>query len=187
MNRPALQMRVPRIAETAVERARLAVVPRQRSSAPRVPFLVLVSTVILVGFVGLLLFNTEMQKASIGGRQLEAEKVNLTVRNQDLSQKLQGLRSYKNISARAQGLGMVLPASLPFLDLKTGAVNGEVVTASEADRVPLKLRGHTSPLVIAAREEAARKAAAAKAAADKAARDAAARKARQQTRSSNAR
>lgn len=166
MNRPAVQFRVPRIAESAVERARLVVVPRPRSVAPRFPFLVLVSTVILVGIVGLLLFNTQMQKAAFGGRQMESERANLTVLNQELRQELQDRRSYQNVALRAQELGMVLPPTLPSLDPTTGRIDGTRVTASVEDRVVLRPQTRTNPYEVAQ----AKKAAAAKAAAAEAAR-----------------
>ena len=49
MSSPALQprTRVTRIAQEAVDRARLTVVPRVRTRAPRVPFVTLVSLVLL--------------------------------------------------------------------------------------------------------------------------------------------
>src|SRR5215213_1973704 len=57
--------RVPRIAEAAVERARLTVVPRTaRRRAPRVPFVTLVSLLLVGGVAGLLFFTTSMQQAS---------------------------------------------------------------------------------------------------------------------------
>ena len=52
--------RVPRFAEAAVERARLTVVPRRATRAPKVPFVALVSLLLVGGVVGLLLFNTSM-------------------------------------------------------------------------------------------------------------------------------
>jgi hypothetical protein len=58
---PALRTRVPRLAEAALERARLTVVPkRTRRRTNPVPFLVLVSMLAVGGVVGLLLFNTSM-------------------------------------------------------------------------------------------------------------------------------
>ena len=60
---PHSRVRVQRIAEAAVERARLTVVPRvRRSRSPRVPFVTLVSLLLLGGVVGLLMFNTTMQQ-----------------------------------------------------------------------------------------------------------------------------
>ena len=66
MSSPALQLRerLPRLAEDAVDRARLTVVPRRRVRAARMPFVTLVSLVLLGGVVGLLCFNTQMQQAS---------------------------------------------------------------------------------------------------------------------------
>ncbi|MDX6373304.1 MAG: hypothetical protein QOD98_2292, partial [Nocardioidaceae bacterium] len=65
MSTPAVQLRqrLPRLADDAVARARLAVVPRRRIRAARMPFVTLVSLVLLGGVVGLLCFNTQMQQA----------------------------------------------------------------------------------------------------------------------------
>ena len=54
MSSPAMQVRsrVPRLAGAAVERARLSVVPRARVQAPKVPFVILVSLLMLGGVVG---------------------------------------------------------------------------------------------------------------------------------------
>ena len=73
MSSPAVQLRsrMPRIAWAAVERARLTVVPRRRTKAARMPFVLLVSLVLLGGVVGLLLFNTSMQQASFAATSLE--------------------------------------------------------------------------------------------------------------------
>ena len=66
--------RVPRIAEAAVERARLTVVPRvPRSRAARMPFVVLVSLLLVGGVAGLLCFNTSMQQSSFQVTALEDE------------------------------------------------------------------------------------------------------------------
>jgi hypothetical protein len=66
MSRPALQTRTrhTRIAQQADDNARLTVVPRVRTRAPRVPFVTLVSLVLVGGIVGLLLFNPSRQQAS---------------------------------------------------------------------------------------------------------------------------
>ena len=74
MSSPAVQpkRRVPRLAQEAVDRARLTVVPRIRSRAPRMPFVSLVSLVLVGGVVGLLMFNTSMQQASFAVASLEA-------------------------------------------------------------------------------------------------------------------
>ena len=56
-----------------MERARLTVVPRRPSPAPRMPFMILVAPALLGGVVGLLLFNTSMQQASYKATALELQ------------------------------------------------------------------------------------------------------------------
>ncbi|MGH3307948.1 MAG: hypothetical protein ACRDOX_09690, partial [Nocardioides sp.] len=75
MNSSALRSRsIGRgFAEAAVERARLTVVPRRRTRAARMPFVMLVSLVLLGGVIGLLLFNTSMQQASFAATALEEQ------------------------------------------------------------------------------------------------------------------
>ena len=70
MSSPAFQIRSGRIraagapgrvsglAEAALDRARLTVVPRTGARAARMPFVTLVVVVLLGGVVGLLCFNT---------------------------------------------------------------------------------------------------------------------------------
>ena len=77
------RVRVTRIAEEAVERARLRVVPRTRVRAPRVPFVMLVSLVLLGGVIGLLLFNTSMQQASFRATAMEAQAQRLHALERD--------------------------------------------------------------------------------------------------------
>ena len=79
--------------QAAVERARLTVVPhRRRVRAPRMPFVTLVSVVLLGGIVGLLCFNTQMQQASFAATTLEERASNLSAREQTLHSELQALR-----------------------------------------------------------------------------------------------
>ena len=113
MSTPALQLRerVPRLAEEAVARARLTVVPRRRVRAARMPFVTLVSLVLLGGVVGLLCFNTQMQQASFAATALETQADNLAAREQTLHEELQDLRSPQELGRRAQEAGMVVPQS----------------------------------------------------------------------------
>ena len=92
MSTPALQLRerLPRLAEEAVARARLTVVPRRRVRAARMPFVTLVSLVLLGGVVGLLCFNTQMQQASFAATSLETQSDNLAAREQTLHDELAG-------------------------------------------------------------------------------------------------
>lgn len=138
MSTPAAQLRLPRIAgrigEAAVERARLSVVPRRRTRAARVPFVTLVSLVLLGGVVGLLLFNTSMQQASFAATALTEQATNLEAREQTLIMELDALRDPQHVAEAAQGLGMV-PAGPPaFLDLRTGKTIGKPTPATRDNR-----------------------------------------------------
>ena len=125
--------RLPRIAENAVERARLTVVPRQRRRAPRVPFMILVSLVLLGGVVGLLLFNTSMQQASFRATALETTAADLHAREQSLRMEVDQLRDPQRVATRAQELGMVPLVNPAFIRLSDGEVLGNPVPASAAD------------------------------------------------------
>jgi cell division protein FtsL len=134
MNSTAAQLRsrLPRLAEAAVERARLTVVPRRRSRAPRVPFVTLVSALLLAGVVGLLLFNTSMQQASFAATALEEQASNLSAREQTLQMDLERLRDPQRVAEAAKRQGLVIPAAPAFLDLDTGKVTGNVAPATPA-------------------------------------------------------
>ena len=113
MSSPAVQIRnrVPRIAAAAVEKARLTVVPRARSRAPKVPFVTLVQLVLISGVIGLLLFNTSMQQASFAATSLENQADGLAAREQTLQMELEDLRNPQRVATQAQEMGMVVPAA----------------------------------------------------------------------------
>ncbi|MFA6297903.1 MAG: hypothetical protein WC642_01965 [Nocardioides sp.] len=114
------------LAEAAVERARLTVVPRRRTRAPKVPFVTLVSLLMLVGVVGLLLFNTSMQQASFTTTALEERATNLAAREQALEMELDELRDPQRLAKLAQARFDMVPAAAPvFLYLDTGRTEGE--------------------------------------------------------------
>ena len=126
MSSPALQARtrVTRIAQEAVDKARLTVVPRMRTRAPRVPFVTLVSLVLVGGIVGLLLFNTSMQQASFSASNLEEQADTLAAREQTLRMELDELRNPQRVATQAQAMGMVIPSNPVFLDLESGRTIG---------------------------------------------------------------
>lgn len=133
MSSPVAQVRsrIPRIAEVAVERARLTVVPRRRTRAARMPFIALVSLVMLGGVIGLLLFNTSMQQSSFAATALESRAASLAAREQTLQMDLERLRNPQRIASAAQRLGMVQAGNPAFLELGTGKVTG-VPSAGDA-------------------------------------------------------
>src|SRR6476661_5079067 len=108
VSQPALQLRsrLPRIADAAIARARLTVVPRTRSKTPRVPFVMLVSMLLLAGVVGLLLFNTSMQQASFAATALDQQATTLSAREQTLKMELDKLRDPQRVAQQAVKLGM---------------------------------------------------------------------------------
>lgn len=111
--------------EAAVERARLTVVPhRRRVRAPRMPFVTLVSVVLLGGIVGLLCFNTQMQQASFAATTLEERAANLTAREQTLHTELQALRDPQHVAVLAAQAGMVAPVDACTLTLGAAALQG---------------------------------------------------------------
>ncbi len=114
---PQSRVRVQRIAEAAVERARLTVVPRRQTRAPRVPFVTLVSLLLLAGVVGLLMFNTSMQQSSFQATALEAEADDLRSQEQELRSELEGLRDPQRIGEWARKNGLVLSGAPVFLKL----------------------------------------------------------------------
>ena len=151
MSSPAAQprIRVPRIAQEAVDKARLSVVPRVRSRAPRVPFVTLVSMVLVAGVVGLLLFNTSMQQASFAASSLESQADNLAAREQTLRMELDELRNPQRVALQAQQMGMVIPPAPVFLDLETGETSGVRVAATPENAIRLLPPAPVKPAILA--------------------------------------
>ena len=127
--------RVPRIAEAAVERARLTVVPRRAGRAPRVPFVALVSLLLVGGVVGLLLFNTSMQQSSFKATALEQQAQVLAAEEQSLQMELETLRDPQRVAAEARSIGMVPPANPAFIRLSDGQVLGNPTPAVPEDGI----------------------------------------------------
>ncbi|MBA2952309.1 hypothetical protein GON03_20010 [Nocardioides sp. MAH-18] len=150
MSSPAMQVRtrIPRFAESAVERARLTVVPRRRRAAGRAPFLALVSMVLLAGVIGLLLFNTSMQQASFTNTALEQQADRLAARQQSLEMELEQLRDPQRIAGAAQRLGMVQACSPAFLRLGSGRVMGEPCASTAANSLQIRPRPPVKPAAL---------------------------------------
>jgi hypothetical protein len=150
MSSPALQLRerFPRLAEDAVARARLTVVPRRRVRAARMPFVTLVSLVLLGGVVGLLCFNTQMQQASFATTSLETQSGNLAAREQTLHDELQAMRSPQNLATRAQAVGMVVPGSACTVRLAAQATDQNCTAATAEDTPRLNARAPKKPAVL---------------------------------------
>jgi len=125
--------RVPRIAEAAVERARLTVVPRTPRRAARVPFVALVSLLLVGGVAGLLFFNTSMQQVSFTATRLEDRAERIAAERQGLQMELDQLRDPQRVALQAKEMGMVPPAGPAFIRLGDGRVLGNPEPASRDD------------------------------------------------------
>lgn len=143
----------PRLAQAALERARLTVVPRvRRSRAPRVPFVTFVSVILLAGVVGLLLFNTSMQQASFRATALQQQATDLAAQQEALEMDVQELRRHERVARAAQALGMVIPSGAPgVIHLGSGRITGNPVPATPADSIPLSMPGPEKPAELRAR------------------------------------
>jgi hypothetical protein len=130
--------RVPRIAGVALAQARLTVVPRRRPKAPRIPFVMLVSLILVGGVAGLLTFNTSMQQASFTATALEARASMLTAQEQGLQMRIARLRDPQQVAILARAMGMVPPSSPAFLRLRDGKVLGTLTPALAADAVRIR-------------------------------------------------
>lgn len=141
----SVRLRSPRSsAAAAVERARLSLVMPRRSAAPRAPFAVLVFLILGAGVVGLLMFNTQMQQASIYATELQDKADRLQARSQALNDEVDDLRDPQHLGVVAAALGMVNPPNPAFVNLMDGRIDGAPVPAAAEDRT--KVRPNPMPL-----------------------------------------
>ncbi|MCX6397783.1 MAG: hypothetical protein NTV23_14955 [Propionibacteriales bacterium] len=129
----SVRVRSQRGAAAAVERARLKVVAPRPSSAPRAPFAVLVFVILGVGVVGLLMFNTQMQQASIHATALQVKVDRLEAKSQAMNLELERKRDPQQVAEAARRLGMVAPPVPAMVDLADGTVVGTPTAATAAD------------------------------------------------------
>jgi cell division protein FtsB len=122
---------------SALQRARLSVVPRRRVRASRFPFVTLVSLILLGGVVGLLCFNTSMQQAAFTESRLQDQATNLAAQQQALESDLETLRDPQNVAEKAQKLGLVIPGNVAMLHVGTGKVSGDAAPANGDVTPPL--------------------------------------------------
>ena len=149
-----LRSRLPRltqIREEAVARARLTVVPRKRQKAAKVPFVALVSLLLLGGVIGLLLFNTSMQQASFAATALQGQADTLAAKQQSLRMEIDGLRDPQRLAQQAKDLGMVPATGAAFLNLKDGTIVGVAVPASRANDVRINQLPPAKPALLTPR------------------------------------
>ena len=89
------------------------------------PFVTLVSVLLLGGVVGLLLFNTSMQQASFRATALEQQAADLAAQEEALRMEVQALGDPARVADEAQQAGMVIAGPPNVMDLGTGEVAGD--------------------------------------------------------------
>ncbi len=120
-------------------RPRLTIVPKVAVRAPRIPFALLVVTVLAAGLIGLLLLNTALQRGAYAVTALQQTSSDLSLRQQNLQTEVAALEAPQRISQRAIRLGMVAGDSPAFLSLKTGKVIGVPQAGTRAQRPAIGL------------------------------------------------
>jgi hypothetical protein len=100
-----------------------------------VPFVTLVSLLLVGGVTGLLLFNTHMQQASFVAGSLEQRAAVLAGEEESLRMQLHRLRDPQHVAAEARELGMVPAGNPAFIRLSDGTVLGNPAPADAADAV----------------------------------------------------
>lgn len=118
-------------------RPRLTIVPKVAAHTPRIPFVLLVVTVLGLGLVGLLLLNTGLQRGAYQVTDLRQTSADLTLRQQNLRVQVADLQQPQKLAERALHLGMVRNDSPAFLSIATGKIVGAAVPGVAVNKVDL--------------------------------------------------
>ena len=97
------------------------------------PFVSLVSLLLVTGVVGLLLFNTSMQQSSFVATSMEEQATVLAAKEESLQMQLEQLRDPQRVATRAKRMGMVPASSPAFIRLSDGEIVGKPLPAEPAD------------------------------------------------------
>lgn len=117
----------------SLPRPRLTIVPKIAARAPRVPFVVLVVSILAAGLVGLLLVNTSLQRGAFRVSALQRQSDALALQQQSLEVEVARLQQPGRLASTAVQLGMVRDDSPAFLSLATGRVVGVPVAGVAGD------------------------------------------------------
>jgi hypothetical protein len=126
-------------------RPRLTVVAKAATRAPRIPFVVLVVTLLVGGLVGLLLLNTALQRGAYTTTALRDQAAALSMRQQQLEVQVDAMAEPQRLARRALSLGMVADASPGFLELSSGRIVGTPAAGKRSNRVDVSGVGPRSP------------------------------------------
>ncbi len=130
--------RLRRTVESARVSDRLVLVPHRSVPAPRTPFVALMVTLLALGVVGLLMFNTQMQQRSFAITRLQKQAVALDATVQQLRTRQQTLQDPQHLAAAAKALGMVVPPNPAFIHLGSGRLSGVPVITSMGDGMQIR-------------------------------------------------
>lgn len=126
-------------------RPRLTVVARAATRAPRIPFVVLVVTLLVGGLVGLLLLNTALQRGAYTTTALRDQAAALTQRQEQLEVEVDAMAEPQQLARRALRLGMVADGSPGFLQLSSGHIVGDPAAGKRANSVDISGLGQRTP------------------------------------------
>lgn len=160
--------RPDRAAESTQPRLAAVPAPLPGPMAPRLPFVVLVSMLLVGGVVGLLVFNTSMQQSAFQEQRLQEQATTLAAREQALDAELKKMEDPHKIAAEAKELGMVVPQNAAMLRVPEAKVEGEAAPADRSATPPLHPKVGKPYSVLVAEQKAAELAAEKKKAAEEA-------------------
>ncbi len=140
MSTVSSQVRARALRPSPLPRPRLTIVPKVAGHAPRIPFVLLVVTVLGAGLVGLLLLNTALQRGAYVVTDLKGQAAQLALQQQNLHVEVADLNQPQMLATRALRLGMVRNDSPAFLSLSSGKVIGAAVPGLATNRVDVGTR-----------------------------------------------
>ena len=111
-------------ASSPIPRPRLRLVTRPARRLARIPFALLVATLLGVGLVGLLLLNTVIAEHSFRLHALQQRTAVLTLQEQQLQREIDALEAPGALAKRATELGMVPAGNPAFIRLSDGKILG---------------------------------------------------------------
>lgn len=110
-------------------------VPSGQSGLGRLPFMLILAGVLVVGLVGLLMLQTRVQEQSFEVRQLQTQATELSYRQAQIEAQVQQKATPSEIARQATALGMVPNPYAVYIDVRTGSVVGSQ-TAVRGNEVP---------------------------------------------------
>ncbi|HEY5483222.1 MAG TPA: cell division protein FtsL [Propionibacteriaceae bacterium] len=115
-------------------------VPSRQSGLGRLPFMLILAGVLVVGLAGLLMLQTRVQEQSFEVRQLQTQATELSYRQAQLEADVQQKATPAEIARQATALGMVPNPYAVYIDVRTGSVVGtpKVVRGNEVPYITYK-------------------------------------------------